>query len=65
MVSWSHAFETTPKVSLVSAGWYVLGLVVAVVLVWVNGPIMLTFLSEPTALITALRSWRSRAKSSS
>ena len=56
VVSWDRTFEgAVGKVTLGSVGYYLLGVVVAVIVILVTGPVMLSVLSQPTALLTPLR----------
>jgi len=56
VVSWDRTLGTVAgKITLGSIGYYLLGLAVAVVVIVVTGPVMLSVLSQPTALLTPLR----------
>ena len=56
MVSWDRTLGTAAgKITLGSVGYYLLGLAVALVVIVVTGPVMLSILSQPTALLTPLR----------
>jgi multisubunit Na+/H+ antiporter MnhG subunit len=65
MVSWDKPLGTAGKIALASAGLYLLGLMVALTFIVITGPVMLTLLSQPTALLVPLRSRRVKSRKSS